>query len=211
MTSPVAHDLFVLTVGSHIQAAVKTLLTHRRQSLGISNLSFEVQRHPRKDPGCRTEAAEYLREMQGEYDKAMVLFDFQGCGAANTTVLEIEDSIEQQLEISGWESHSIAVIVIEPELEAWLFGPSLPRLGQVMGWPHSQEMRQWLEENGYLPAGSVKPTQPKEAVEAALRTLKRPLTGELHQEMARRQGLARCRDRAFQKFRATLQHWFPVS
>ena len=211
MTSPATRDLFVLVADSQLQRTIATLLEHRLLALEIGDISFEVQRHPGRDPGCRIDADSFLRHIQDNYRKVMVVFDFEGCGASNTTAGELEGQLEQQIENAGWELDRVAVIVIEPELEAWLFGGTFSHLEQAIGWSHPQPIQHWLVSGDHLSSGLVKPADPKAAMEALLLQAGRPRSSKLYADMAEKMSLVRCRDRAFQKFRATLQHWFPVS
>ena len=211
MTSPATRDLFVLAADSQLQRTIATLLEHRRRALEIGDISFEVHRHPGRDPGCRTDADSFLRHIQDNYRKAMVVFDFEGCGASNTTASELEGQLEQQIENAGWQLDRVAVIVIEPELEAWLFGGTFIHLEQAIGWSHPQPIQRWLVSGDHLSSGLVKPADPKATMEALLLQAERHRSSKLYADMAKIMSLARCRDRAFQKFRATLQHWFPVS
>ena len=211
MTTPTVKDLFVLTADSQLQRTIETLLNRRRLSLRIRDISFETQRHPRKDPGCRTESVSYLREIRSESRKAMVVFDFEGCGAPDATAGQLEVRLERGIESAGWSRSDIAVIVIEPELEAWLFGASLHHLEIAVGWPRREPLREWMTSNGHLIEGSMKPANPMEAVEAMLSEARTPRSANLYEDIAGKISLARCQDRAFQKFRTTLQRWFPVS
>ena len=208
---PEVKDLFILTADSQLQRTLDTLLHYRRPSLGIRDISFEIRRHQNKDPGCRTESASYLRELQGEYSKAIVVFDFRGCGAEDVGPEELEEQLEADVAGAGWSRADSAVVVIYPELEAWLFGGSFQRLQQVLGWPGAQSLSDWFVERGFLSPGIIKPARPKVALEALLSEMRIPRSSSLFEQIARRQGLASCHDRAFQKFLNTLQNWFPAA
>ena len=104
----------------------------------------------------------------------------------------------------------IAFLVIEPELEAWLFGGSDAHLQNAVSWPRPDTIREWMQTQGHLQPGQGKPADPKAAIEAVLTQAQIPLSSEIFEAQARRVSLARCQDRAFQKFRSTLQRWFPA-
>ena len=207
---PKEKDLFILTADSQLQRTLRTLLEFRRPSLGIRDISFEILRHPNKDPGCRTESTAYLREIQREYSKAMVVFDYRGCGAATTEPEDLERQLETELASAGWGETDAAVVVINPELEVWLFGGSFQRLQQAISWSDSLTLRNWFERRGHLKPGAPKPAFPQPALDALLSEVRRPRSSALFEEIARRQGLSNCQDRAFQKFRETLRSWFPA-
>ena len=210
MSTPGITDLFVLTADSQQQATIETLLTRRRPSLGIRPSSFEIQRHANSDPGCRTDSPTLLRSLRARFSRAMVIFDLEGSGSGALSAVELEAQLEEAIQRTGWESGSVATIVIEPELEAWLFGANFTRLEQTTGWSQPQQLRLWLEERNFLNGRTVKPTDPKGAIEATLQETHRPRNAQLYQEVARHTGLAHCQDRAFRKFRDTLRNWFPA-
>jgi hypothetical protein len=205
-----AKDLIVLTADPQMQGTIATLLTERRRSLGISDLTFDVRAHPDRDSGCRTASASALSPLRRDYRKAMVIFDFHGSGAHSITVPELESQLERQLETAGWSLDDVAVVVIEPELEAWIFGASWRHLEDAVRWSQSEPVREWLESREFLQQGVLKPSDPKAAFEALLSLQRIRRSGDLFVQLAKRVSLARCQDRAFQKFRATLQRWFPA-
>lgn len=207
---PFAKDLLALTADAQMQQTVTTLLRYRRQSLGIRQIDADVVRHPRKDPGCRGNAGALINSKRNLYRKAMVIFDYDGCGERQRAAPELEIALEQEYAGAGWGQDRIAFLVIEPELEAWLFGGSDAHLQNAVSWPRPDSIREWLQAQGYLQLGQGKPSDPKAAIEAVLTQSRIPLSSELFEAQARRASLARCQDRAFQKFRSTLQRWFPA-
>ena len=207
---PDTKDLFILTADSQLERTLNTLLEFRRPSLNIRDISFDIRRHQNKDPGCRTESAAYLRELQGEYSRAMVVFDFRGCGAEDVGPEDLEEALETELSGAGWSKENSAVIVIYPELEVWLFGGSFQRLQQTIGWTGSVSLQDWFVREGFLEQDYTKPTLPQVAMDALLSEARVARSSNLFEQVAMRQSLVRCQDRAFQKFRNTLQRWFPV-
>jgi hypothetical protein len=79
-----------------------------------------------------------------------------------------------------------------------------------LGWSKPDTIRDWLRGQGYVFDDHQKPERPKEALEAALRELRRPRSSALYEEFAGKLSLRRCIDPAFAKLRATLQQWFPA-
>ena len=122
MTLSGATDLFVLTADSQIQRTIETLLTHRRRALNIRDITFDVQRHPRRDPGCRNASIEFLETTRVSHGKAMVVFDFDGSGEKRLNASGLEDQMEQEACARRWEHDRVAFVIIDPELEAWAFG-----------------------------------------------------------------------------------------
>ncbi len=201
-------DLVVLVADKSMEAAVRSALC-RPQALRIRNITFDVYRHPQKDTGCRVRSAQFLSAFTRIYEHAIVLFDCEGSGT-KASAQDTETIVERELPKAGW-SNRAAAVVIEPELEAWIWSDS-PVVDRILGWREKKPalpLRHWLEQKGFLAAGRVKPLRPKEALEAVLLEMKRPRTSSLYDDMAREVGLDRCADRAFLKFKKTLQSWFP--
>ena len=138
----------------------------------------------------------------------MVIFDCEGCGNENLSRQRLEEEVEGRLAANGWPDRSRA-IVIDPELEAWVWSNS-PHVDAAMGWTgRTPGLRRWLMEKGMLQATEQKPRRPKEAVEMALRVVQKPRSSAIYRELARTVGLERCTDPAFLKLKETLQRWFP--
>jgi hypothetical protein len=202
-------DLLVLVADQNTLAAVQGLM-ERRRSLGVdSRFSFEIRPHPEHDPGCLLRAHDFLAPFQRLYGYALVVFDREGCGSMAPRGA-LENQVEARLAAKGWASRS-ASVVIDPELENWVWSES-PHVDSLLGWfDRSITVREWLRSTGDLAVGESKPTRPKEAMEKILRKTHRPRSSSIYERLARKVGLATCRDPAFLKFKATLQVWFPAS
>lgn len=202
-------DLVVLVPDKQMEAAVRSIL-RRHASLRIRPLSFELLVHPRRDPGCRTESAPLLSIFLSRVRFAMVLFDREGCGEEQTSREALEINVESTLAASGWQGRS-TVVVIDPELESWVWSDS-PVVDQVIGWAGADPpLRRWLHEQGFLSAGQAKPTRPKDSLEAAMKLKRKRRSSSIYQELAAKVSLSRCTDPAFQKLKAMLAAWFPLS
>ena len=205
-------DLLVLVADLDIEQAVRGLLS-RPRGIRIQSVSFDVRRHPNRDAGCRTQAAEYLRPFFGSYRRAMVVFDLQGSGSSVSRE-DTQQAVEHQLRTNGWGDRSKA-IVIEPELEAWIWTRS-PHVSRALGWESRyDELRAVLETQRLWPVGLPKPPDPKRAMlrameRAGLRRTVRRSAAKFH-DLAQRIDTASCKDPAFRDLRAALQDWFPVA
>lgn len=136
--------------------------------------------------------------------------DREGCGEERASRDELEAKIEQALRTSGWNDRARAV-VIDPELEIWVWNDS-PHVQDELGWGESDHsLRTWLQQQGFLTEGTRKPAQAKEALEAALRKVRKPRSSAIYQALAEKVTLSRCTDEAFEKLRTTLQMWFPAA
>jgi hypothetical protein len=201
-------DLIVLTADKNMQIAVESLLK-RPKALGIRPISAMVFPHPNHDPGCFHRSETFLNSFIYQYAHAMVMFDREGCGKEEKTREELENIVTLRLSQSGWEGRA-STIVIDPELENWVFSDS-PRVQEAMGWKvEHPSLLSWLEGKKYLAEGQIKPSHPKDAMEAALRHMRTPRSSSIYARLAERVSFARCNDPAFLKLKKLLQTWFPV-
>lgn len=202
-------DLIILVADRNMEASVQGILS-RRESLRVRPIECDIRRHPEKDPGCRVSGAGYLQPFINQYDHAIIIFDLEGCGRDEDSVLDIERDIMSDLTESGWGSNA-AVIVIEPELDIWFWSDS-PHVDEVLGWSsESQTLSDWLIQKGFRDVDQIKPSRPKEALEAVLKYLRKPRSSSIYQLLAEKVSLHRCSDRAFKKLKTTLLHWFSAN
>lgn len=200
--------LLVLTADRHSTVSVRTLLDTRRRALGIRRLEFRILRHPESDPGCRKHAVEEVRPYLRRFDRLVVVFDHAGCGSADPPE-QIERTLEDVLARNGWRDR-VKVIVVAPELEAWIWGRS-EAVARVLGWEGGfAALRTWLAEQGLWPPGDPKPPDPKRAAERVLGRRGTRLTADLFRELASRASFRDCRDPAFCALRDTLREWYPA-
>lgn len=210
MTSVVAaKDLVLLVADQNMKAATEGLLS-RRESLAIRELTFDLYVHPDRDPGCLRKSAEFLKPFHTTHHHALIMFDRHGCGQEQQAAAELQRRVETALMQSGWQKRAAAV-VLDPELEAWVWSDS-PEVDEVLGWGHGGgALHSWLVSRGYWERGRPKPAKPKDAMEQALREVRRPRSSAYFRELARRVGLQRCRDQSFQRFRRLMREWFPAN
>ena len=201
-------DLFVLTADQDMLTTVDRLLK-RPMSLGIRQVRYAADKHRRHDPGCRIDASRRLRPYLKDYRYAIVVFDRDGCGRDDASRVEIQLEVERDLWRNGWENRS-KVIVIEPELENWVWSGS-NQVPKILGWNNYQELKGWLQERGHWPDETVKPPDPKEAMYAALAKGGRQVSAALFGHMADTVSVRGCRCPAFGELKDTLQTWFPAA
>jgi len=200
-------DLIVLVADRNMQATVQGVL-QRTKALGIRDLTADVRRHPGTDAGCRDAGVTYLAAFTTQYHHALLMFDHEGCGREDIPPDELAAAIDQSLARAGWQDRAKTIVLV-PELDIWVWSDS-PHVDEVLGWKDRQPaLRQWLADNRYLTAGQTKPARPKEALEAALKLVKKPRSSALYETLAAKVGLGRCTDRAFIQLKTTLQAWFP--
>lgn len=202
----VRKDLFVLAADLGIANAIGSLLG-RPQSLGIGKPSFDIERHPGRDSGCRTGADNHLRPFRDRYRYALVVFDRHGCNS-DLPRAKIQQEVELRLEQGGWQERSKA-IVIDPEIETWVWNAS-PHTADVLGWNGDYpKLQGWLETQGCWRQGCPKPPEPKKAMTMAVRQTRVRRSPRLFSCLAAKASPRHCTDPAFDEFRATLRSWFP--
>ncbi len=204
-------DLYVLVADQDMRQTMKELLD-RGASLGIPSVTYTVARHLQRDPGCRSDASRYLRHRILQYRFALVMFDREGCGH-DASREAIQCGVEEDLARNGWRDRSKA-IVIDPELEAWVWSES-QGVPQVLSWNNDYDrLRNWLKSQGLWPRGCPKPPKPKKAMQAAMRRQRVRKSSRKFSALAAKLAadgtLSNCQDPAFNELRDTLQLWFPA-
>lgn len=210
MTPSYSKDLVILTADLDAENAVRGVLG-RWQSIGIRQLEegrdLDLHRHPQRDAGCRSAAEAFLEGFVRTHHHALVLFDHHGCGREDRCPDEVEADLESRLSHAGWDGRC-AVVVIAPELEAWVWSDS-PNVESELGWAgRHPTLREWLASEKLLVANAAKPADPKTAMERAMRHVRKPVSPHVFASLAGTVGLKRCTDRAFLKLRTVLKDWF---
>lgn len=200
-------DLVVLVADKDAEQAIRALL-QRGPSMAMRNVSSDVFVHPERDPGCRSRGVAFLRSFARQYRNALLVFDLEGCGREDPGREALEAELEDELARNGWQQRA-AVIILQPELEIWVWSDS-PILDRIVGWRDRQPaLRKWLEDRGFLKQDDTKPTRPKEALDAALRQVQQRHSSSIFFQLASEIGLSRCTDPAFDKFKTLMRKWFP--
>lgn len=199
-------DLVCLLADKSIEATIDSIL-RRPNALGIRTIEFETVVHPRRDPGCFHEAAELLAGYTSRARQALIVLDRAWMGAPSDSAADLLASLEEALDRVGPVDWAHAV-VIDPELEAWVFSDS-PHVSNALGWPTSTaEMRAALENEGLWASGHLKPSDPKAAVDWVLRRAKRPRSSSIYRALASNVGFKRCSDPSFLRLGDLLRGWF---
>lgn len=199
-------DLVVLVADKNMEFAVKGLLS-RPRALGVCPITSDLFVHPHRDPGCLLDGHSFLRPLVNRYSYALVIFDREGCGRKRLSRDELEQRVEDRLSQSGWSDRA-ASIVLDPELEVWVWSDS-PHVESVLGWSGRQpNLRAWLAERGFVEANDPKPNRPKEATQEALRLVRKHRSSALYFQLATKVSVNRCVDPSFCRFRAILRNWF---
>lgn len=199
-------DLVILVPDKDTEQTIQAVLA-RPKSLGIRALSSRILVHPQKDPGCYSTGAELLRTQLRSWQHGLVLFDraWEGAPSGDREVLERKVQTDLDQMQAGWGRS----IVIDPELEVWLFTDS-PRLDEALGWSgRTPDLRAWLRAQGEWPEGMPKPPDPEKAFRKAMYEVRLPAAASLFGAVARTVSLVRCRDASFVALVEQLRSWFP--
>lgn len=149
-------------------------------------------------------AGSFLADLAGLYQHALVLIDAEwGILSAE----EIEEKIQDDLNRNGWKGRS-AVVVIDPELEIWVWSSSR-HIPELFGtdW---ETIKNLGHQTGYWQAGETKPSRPKELLDVVLRHTRKKRSAALFRQLAGQVSLNTCQDDSFRRFREILRGWFPA-
>lgn len=200
-------DLICLVADKNMEYAIRGLLGSPIR-VGIREITFDIFVHPEHDPGCYNAAHSFLRSFSTSYTHGLVLFDYDGCGQEISPPTHVQTHVKELLDENGWEERA-NVVVINPELEIWVWSDS-PRVDECLGWQgQNPDLRTWLRQKGLLEEDRLKPNDPKTALEEALRTVRKQRSSALFKQLAERVSLNRCTDDSFIYLRSTLRRWFP--
>lgn len=202
MSDEGAPELVAVVADRQLAKVIETLLERRLDAIPMRRVCHEVLLCPDHDPGAYLRGPDLLGERQTADNHGLIIFDRHGCGQEALSAEDLEADVETRLD--SWRGRAVA-IAIDPELEAWVWADS-PHVAAELGLARS-DLNAILSEHGGGPA--LKPCRPKEALEDALRRVRRPRSASLLAALAVKIGLDRCQDRAFAKLRRSLGEWFP--
>jgi hypothetical protein len=197
-----------LVADRNMEAVVASLLG-KHEALGTREIQSQIIRHPQHDPGCYRDATPLLSVFANQARQALVLLDRDWDGVPNLPSRQIEAEVESRIAVmkQGWAR----CIVIEPELEAWLFTRS-PRLDEAVGWRgRAPSLSEALANANLWSASEPKPSDPKATMKWALSQVGKQTSSSIYGQIALHLGVGKCVDPSFLRFRSTLQEWFPAA
>lgn len=179
----------------------------RPKALGVRPIQREILIHPERDPGCFHDPHKLLDGYTHRATHALVVLDRDWVGAPSDDAAELERLLQASFS-TRYAPDWAAAVVIEPELEAWVFSES-PHVAETLAWAGTtEELRHALEAEGLWEAGRAKPGDPKRAMDWALRRARLPRSSSIFRALARQVSLRRCQDRAFLRLTGLLRGWF---
>lgn len=203
-------DLLVLTADQDAEFLLKTLLSRIPMVEDFPAITFDIIRHPQRDPGVAGKAIDFVRPYINDYRFVLIVFDHEGSGREFQSRESLESEIETLLAQNGWQKRSVC-IVIEPEIETWLW-VNKTHFHNITDWNYEAGVYTWLAENDFqFLTNSTKPERPKEAFEAILRKQRIPRSSSLYSKLAQQASYRQCTDTSFEKFIKTIKNWFSVT
>jgi len=113
-------DLLVFVADADIMAFMTSML-RRPEALGIRALTFDVIRHPQRDPGMVSTGPELARIEKASYEKALLIWDHHGSGRESTrSSLTAAEEVSRRMDSVTWAGRHMTVALM-PELEQWLW------------------------------------------------------------------------------------------
>jgi hypothetical protein len=178
--------------------------------MDVPNFTADVFNPSLGDTVIFSSAHELLRPFQKEYAHAVVVIDLDWGGAPSSTDIEVH--IKRNLVNSGWHEDKCEVLVIEPELETWLWSErALFHLEETLFFKKKKihsDLREWLRLQGLWPAETKKPPRPKEAIEAICMSTKIPRSSANYKKIVSNMSVKGCEDHTFLKLKSCLLKWF---
>ena len=203
-------DLIVSVADIDQEKVVEALLPRIPRVSGTRFFTWDIVRNMLKDSGSCNLSHEFLRPYINQFNYCLVLFDYEGSGVEHEkTRAEAEIGGERLLSRNGWDGRN-AAIVIEPELENWMWIDS-HHLQNAIAWKRPESLYQWARSTGRLAEGSHKPARPKESFEEAIKISFIPRSSSIYKNIASRVSYRHCEDLAFRKLISTLEIWFPLN
>lgn len=209
--SIIVKDLFVLVADKRMQDTLSVVLK-RHASIGMRRIDFDIQRTLGHDSDSYRHSSSFLKFRRNDYQHALTIFDYEGCGAEERKnrmlPLEIEQQLNSELsEVWGDRAKAIAIV---PELEKWIWSQS-PHFTSSLGWKGELDVWTWVQQNNFTLDGNGKPDRPKEALKAALLKTRIPMSTSIYKAIAEKVSLKNCQDAAFNRMLNYLRNWFPLT
>jgi len=199
-------DVVFLVADAAMEQMLQGFLSrpHCHRSIGCGPFAFDVREDvsvaPGRDPDVFVRSRELLQPYERLHHRAVVMLDvaWEGSPGAERIRTHISDSLKP-----AWDQ--FAVIVIDPELEAWVWQDN-PHVAEA--FKCRADFRDVLRRSGHWPDGASKPPDPKAALDYLRRHHRADRSNAAFGRLARKISVRHCEDRAFGQLRDTLRAWF---
>lgn len=206
-------ELVILVADAAMEAVLRTFFEREavEKRLGCGEISIDpvqdiFRDRLHTDGGVHRRAHEILRPYIRTHRRAMVVLD-QQFGAerpADQVRFEILDNLRR----NGWPDRC-EVVVIDPELEVWLWQDS-PHVARAVGHQGIQSLREHLAGVGDWPENLDKPKEPKGTLHRLVRENRVGVATGVYCNIAKQVSVKGCVDESFQRFLMALRDWFPA-
>jgi len=183
--------------------------------LGCRTFDFDFQqdvvvdvRNGNTDGGIHRRAHQLLRRYLSFYQHAIVLLDKNFGGRLPAAV--VREEILNNLLRNGWSAECVEVVVIDPELEIWLWQRGNPHVARAFRYNRPASLEAFLEAAGVWSATALKPARPKEAARLLLQRYRSGTPMVVYARIIENISVSGCQDPAFNLLAAALRRWFPL-
>jgi hypothetical protein len=111
---------------------------------------------------------------------------------------------------NGWSAECVEVVVIDPELEVWLWQRGNPHIARAFRYNESVSLEAFLEAAGFWSAAASKPARPKEAARLLIRQYNAGVPMVVYSHIIESISVRGCQDPAFNLLARALRRWFPT-
>jgi hypothetical protein len=208
-------DCFFLVADSNMRSAFEGFLTRDKfyLSLGCGPFDFDPAEDilvaaGDNDPGIYTRGHEILRPIRATHKHAVAVLDAEWDGTPGRQV--ITEQLSSRIESTGWSREGFQVLVIDPELENWIWQRNV-NLAHCLRFKSLSNMMDEPDVQRYWPEKELKPRRPKEVLETLLKKQNIRRSSALYRQITSRVSVKDCQDSAFHLLRDTLRRWFPAN
>ncbi|NQU63539.1 MAG: hypothetical protein HQ517_04555, partial [SAR324 cluster bacterium] len=193
-------DCIFLLADANMKAAFEGFLCREQfhRSLGCGSFGFNANLDLKVaagdcDPGLYTRGHELLRPFLNTHAHAIIVLDAEWEGSPGAA--EIVEHVTMHLLLSGWKENNSKVIVIDPELENWIWQRNI-HVATALGLNSSNDFSSLIKEDIW-PDGQAKPNRPKETLEGVLESKRIPRSSSIYKKITSRVSVRGCKDGAF--------------
>ena len=234
--------LLIFAADSECAATLRGFFERRKfhTSLGcgpieLDGIAFnpeqDIRVHPEHDPGMYTDPHTVLQAERKSFQYALLILDeaWEGSPPAAKILSDIEGLVQTR---AYWDRPRFEVILIQPELEAWIWqrNPNVAEAFEFSGgdaelWRFlaAQALRldKDKKKHRFIPANPLaqlspawsankpKPENPKGLAEALSHHCQSGPASGIFNEISSTISVKGCKDLAFLRLRDTLRRWFP--
>lgn len=206
-------DCIFLLADTNMHAAFEGFFSRPgfHKSLGCGEFDFDPRLDIKvaagdNDSGLYTRGHELLRTFHQTYRRAVMVLDAEWEGSPSAEA--IKEHITRQIQTTEWENGTFRVIVIDPELENWIWQRN-DHVARGLGFDSMQVLMEDPDIQRAWPKDSPKPNQPKDILELLLRKRRIPRSSAIYRKITSQVSVRNCQDTAFQELTCTLRTWFP--